>query len=326
MLFIRIPFQPSLRLFKCVLALAAFLFSAAYANAQTPPPHSSSSNAHPRLAFTFDDLPSHGPLPPGETRLQVAAKIISALHDAHVPPTYGFVNAATLETNPQELAVLQAWRTAGNPLGSHTWSHMNLNQNSLEDFETNITRDEPLLAQLMRRKDWHWFRFPYLAEGDTPAKHDGVRAFLAQRGYKIAAVTMNFDDYQWNDPYARCVAKSDNASIAQLQSTYLDAARANFDFYRGLSQSLYKRDIPYVLLMHIGAFDAEMLPKLLDFYRSRGVKFITLPKAERDRFYRVDTNPHLPSAPENLEDAMLKLKMSVPAEPVTTIKFDSLCR
>jgi hypothetical protein len=78
--------------------------------------------------------------------------------------------------------------------------------------------------------------------------------------------------------------------------------------------------------MHIGAFDAEMLPKLLDLYLSRGVKFITLPEAERDPFYRVETNPHLPAAPEDLEAAMLKRKMSVPPEPVTTIQFDSICR
>jgi hypothetical protein len=30
-----------------------------------------------------------------------------------------------------------------------------------------------------------------------------------------------------------------------------------------MSEQLYNRDIPYVLLMHIGAFDARMLPRLL---------------------------------------------------------------
>jgi peptidoglycan/xylan/chitin deacetylase (PgdA/CDA1 family) len=45
-----------------------------------------------QIAFTFDDLPAHGPLPPGETRIQVADKVIKALKKAHMPPTYGFVN------------------------------------------------------------------------------------------------------------------------------------------------------------------------------------------------------------------------------------------
>ncbi|MGB8476161.1 MAG: polysaccharide deacetylase family protein, partial [Candidatus Acidiferrum sp.] len=158
----------------------------------------------PQIAFTFDDLPAHGPLPPDETRLQIANKILSALRDAHLPPIYGFVNAAILEKEPDDLVVLQAWRDAGNPLGNHTWSHMNLNHNSLDAFEAEITRDEPTLSKLMNQQDWHWLRFPYLAEGDTPEKHDALRAFLAQHGYKIAAVTMSFSDYLWNEPYARC--------------------------------------------------------------------------------------------------------------------------
>jgi lysophospholipase L1-like esterase len=47
-----------------------------------------------KIAMTFDDLPEHGPLPPGETRMEVISKIIAALRDAQLPPTYGFVNAA----------------------------------------------------------------------------------------------------------------------------------------------------------------------------------------------------------------------------------------
>jgi peptidoglycan/xylan/chitin deacetylase (PgdA/CDA1 family) len=280
----------------------------------------------PQIAFTFDDLPAHGSLPPGETRPEVAAKILAALRAANLPPVYGFVNGQTNEREPGGPAVLQAWRDAGNPLGNHTWSHMNLNQNSLEDFEANVTRNEPLLNRLMNNEDWHWFRFPYLAEGDTPAKHDAVRAYLAQRRYKIAAVTMSFSDYLWNEPYARCMAKSDSAAVAQLKSSYLSAADANISYYRQLSHSLYHRDIPYVLLMHIGALDAEMLPQLLDLYRSRGFRFVSLPQAERDSFYRLDTNPALPSGPTTLEDALRARNLPVPATPAPPIDFNSLCR
>jgi peptidoglycan-N-acetylglucosamine deacetylase len=304
------------------LALAAFFaaasFSVSFALFSAAPA--------PQIAFTFDDLPAHGPLPPGESRLDVANKILSALRAAHLPPVYGFVNAAILEKEPDDLAVLQAWRDADNPLGNHTWSHMNLNQNSLEAFEAEITRNESTLTKLMSNDDWHWFRFPYLAEGDTPAKHDAIRAFLAQRGYKIAAVTMSFSDYLWNEPYARCMAKSDSAAVAQLKSTYLSAADANILYYRQLSHTLYKRDIPYVLLMHIGALDGEMLPKLLDLYRSRGFRFITLPQAERDSFYRLDTDPALPAGPTTLEDALRARNLPVPAAPAPPLDFNSLCR
>lgn len=288
-----------------------------------------------RIAITFDDLPAHGPLPPGETRLEVASNIIAALHHANVPPTYGFVNGVRVEEQPADAAVLQAWRAAGYPLGNHAWSHMNLNQHTLEEFEADVTRNEPLLSQWMKNeKDgefknndaWHWFRFPFLAEGDTPEKNAGIRAFLAQRGYKSAAVTMSFADYLWNDPYARCKAKGDEKAITLLENSYLTAADDSIDYSRGLSHTLYGRDIPYVLLMHIGAFDAEMLPRLLDLYRSRGVRFVTLEEAEGDEFYRRDTDLTQPPGASTLEGVMAEHHLPFPAHTMPTPQLDTVCR
>jgi lysophospholipase L1-like esterase len=287
----------------------------------------SPATTQPQIAFTFDDLPAHGPLPPGETRVEVMSKILSALSDAHMPPVYGFVNGLPVEQHPGDIAALKAWRNAGNPLGNHTWSHINLNQNSLLDFEANTTKNEPLLNDLMQGVDWHWFRFPYLAEGDTQEKKAGVRAFLFLRGYKVAGVTMSFGDYQWNDPYARCVAKGDKDAIAMLEDSYLAAADDGIRHYRELSQTLFGRDIPYVLLMHVGAFDARMLPHLLKVYRSRGFEFITLQQAESDDFYRQDTDLNLPPGPDMLEGVAAErhiVQLTSGTAPI--IQFDSICK
>lgn len=288
-------------------------------------PETSSAAPAPRIAFTFDDLPAHSALPVGETRIDIATKIVAALRDAHLPPVYGFVNGLSVEKQPADVAVLQVWRAAGYPLGNHSWSHMNANQNSLDDFEGDVTHNEPLLSGLMKDEDWHWFRFPYLAEGDTPEKKAAIRAFLFEHGYRVAGVTMSFGDYQWNEPYARCKAKGDNKAIALLASSYLQAAEDSIGFYRQLSQTLYGRDIPYVLLMHIGAFDAEMLPKLLDLYRAKGFQFVTLDEAERDEFYREDTDLRLPPGPDMLEG--LAAERHVPMsrhDPGPAL--DSVCR
>ena len=66
--------------------------------------------AAPEIAITFDDLPAHSALSPGETRLEIATKIIAALRDAHMPPIYGFMNGQPVEQQPADAAVLQAWR------------------------------------------------------------------------------------------------------------------------------------------------------------------------------------------------------------------------
>ena len=50
-----------------------------------------------QIAFTFDDLPSHGPLPPGVTRLQIADSILATLKKDKMPPTYGFINGKLVE-------------------------------------------------------------------------------------------------------------------------------------------------------------------------------------------------------------------------------------
>jgi peptidoglycan/xylan/chitin deacetylase (PgdA/CDA1 family) len=203
---------------------------------------------------------------------------------------------------------------------------MNLNQHSLEEFEQDVVRDEPVLASFMNHEDWRWFRYPFLAEGDTPEKRTRIRDFLREHGYKIAAVTMSFDDYLWNEPYTRCKAKSDTAPIEILENSYLSAASESVDYYRGIAYILYQRDIPYVLLMHVGAFDAEMLPRLLQLYRDKGFEFITLPEAGRDEFYRDATDLDLPPGPGTLEEAMSARHLSLPLRMDFAVQLDSLCR
>ena len=124
---------------------------------------------------------------------------------------------------------------------------------------------------------------------------------------------MSFGDYQWNEPYARCRAKDDQEAIAFLEKSYLAAAEDSIAYYRTLSHALYGRDIPYVLLMHLGAFDAEMLPRLLNLYRSKGFQFVTLEQAESDAFYREDMNLTLPPGPDSLEGVMAERHLPLPA-------------
>ncbi len=261
----------------CQLRRAVFIFIALSSAIFTP------ARAQ-QIAFTWDDLPAHGPLPAEETRVEIAKKLIAAMSDAHMPPVYGFVNGVQTEREPLSTPVLQMWRNAGLLMGNHTWSHPNLNTSSLADWQLDLQKNEPLLQKYMGNEDWHWLRFPYLAEGESAEKRLAERKFLAQHGYKIAAVTTSFGDYAYNEPYARCVAKNDSAAIARLEASYLDAAGATIDRSRSMAKTLYGHDIPYVLLMHVGAFDARMLPRLLKLYRDRGFSFVTLAQAESDPF------------------------------------------
>lgn len=279
-----------------------------------------------QIAFTWDDLPAHSALPAGETRVDIGRKLIQAMKDAHLPPVYGFVNGVALEREPASAPMLKEWRDAGFELGNHTWSHINLNTNTAAAWEEDLLKDEPVLKEYAAGGDWHWLRYPFLSEGDTPEKRAEIRKFLAGHGYRIAAVTMSFGDYMWNEPYARCVAKNDTEAIAQLESSYLEAASTDADFRRAMARALYGRDIPYVLLMHVGAFDARMLPRLLELYREKGFGFITLEQAEKDPFYRSSIDPALPQEPDLLETAMQARGLALPARPKPSLDPNSVCR
>lgn len=298
----------------------ALLGSKERASARKPKPEPA-----PMIAFTFDDLPAHSALPPGVTRLEVADGVIKALKAADAP-AMGFINGVATEREPASAPVLAKWRAAGFPLGNHGWSHANLDQLSDDQFLSELKRNEPLLQSLMGGQDWHWFRYPFLAEGGAdPAKRARIRTLLAGQGYKVAPVTMDFSDWAYNDTYARCAAKGDAAAIAQMEAAWLAGAEANIVRYRAMSKALYGRDVPYVLLMHLGAFDAHMMPRLLDLYRRHGFRFVSLEEAMRDSVYKAEVNPALPPEPQGLEGLMNARNLSIPpgyARPA----LDSMCR
>lgn len=284
----------------------------------------SPSNAT-KLALTFDDLPVHGPLPPGETRVEIARKIIAALQAAKAPPIYGFINGASVNTEPDSAPVLAIWRHAGLPLGNHTWSHMNAGQHAVEDFEADVQRNEPLLRTLSGG-DWHWFRYPYLSEGATPQQRARLRAFLAEEGYRVAGVTMSFSDYLFNEPYARCIAKGDKRAIGELEKNYLSAAADSLRFSRAMSHQLYGYDIPYVLLLHIGAFDARMLPRLLRFYRAQGIELVSLAEAQSNPWYKSYSDLRQAPGSSGLEAAMNERQLGLPSRTDYSQLLDALCR
>lgn len=254
----------------------------------------------PAIAFTFDDIPAHGPLPPGVSRSDVIRGITEALAAAKAP-AFGFMNAGFGADDPDTPKALAAWRRAGLPLGNHTYSHGNLNTAGVSAFAQDVIRNEaPLASAAGPGADWHWFRYPFLAEGDTPATREAARVLLRERGYKAAAVTMGFGDFLWNPIYTACVAKRDDAAVAELEQSFLADARSAALAARAAAKARVGRDVPYVLLMHVGAFDARMMPRLLALYQSMGFRFVSLAEAEADPFYAAATNLALPGPTPSL--------------------------
>jgi len=278
------------------------------------------------VAITFDDLPAHGALPPGMSRVDVARIILKDLKDARAPKVYGFINARKLEQHPEDMEVLKLWRGAGFPLGNHTYAHVSLNDSTAEEFERTIAADEPELQTLMGHQDWHWFRYPYLWEGETLEKRHAVRQYLRDHKYHIAQVTLDFEDYLWNGPYARCAEKQDGAAIEWLKSSYMSTAEQYIALDRAMAKLVYGRDIRHVLLLHIGGFETVMLPRLLDLLKRQGFKLVTLPEAEKDAAYKSDPDVALKDGGTLLDQMMEARHLSFPANSKPYEELSAVCK
>jgi peptidoglycan/xylan/chitin deacetylase (PgdA/CDA1 family) len=238
--------------------------------------------------LTFDDLPSHAALPPGVSRSDIARSILAALQARRAPPTYGFVNGKRLADGADAADVLRLWRAAGHPLANHTFSHIDLDANTPDAFAQDVLANEPILREHMGAEGWRWLRYPYLREGDTLEKRRAVSRFLGEQGYRVAHVTISFDDWAYNDPYARCRARNDAAAIAGLKESYVRRAADSITAAQDAARRRHGRDIPHVMLLHVGGFTSVMMPPLLDLLERRGFQLVTLPEAQDDPAYSID--------------------------------------
>ena len=274
---------------RAALIAAALLLSAA-----APAP-----DARREIAITIDDLPVHAPYPPGVTPLAVNRQMIAALKAARVPAT-AFVNAVNVKDAGTKQA-LREWRAAGFVLGNHTWSHPHLSELTIPQFEAELTKGEPILAKLRGNSDWRWFRYPFLDEGKDEAQRVAARQVLARHGYRVAGVTMSFSDWAFTAAYARCKAAGNAPGVAALERIYLNAARENLVASATNVSEAYGRDVPLVLLMHVSALSAHMMPKVIRLYREAGYRLVSLPEAERDAAFAGYTNLDLPP-PRSMEE------------------------
>lgn len=302
---------------KWIAALAILAASTAASAKELEPAHRA-----PEIAITIDDLPVHAPYPPGLTPLEVNRRMIAALKAADVPVT-AFVNAANV-TDAGTRRALREWRAAGFVLGNHTWSHPHLGELTMPQFEAELTKDEPILSKLGAGSDWRWFRYPFLDEGKDEEQRIAAREVLASHGYRVADVTTGFSDWAWTPGYARCTARHDSAGVAELETMYLAAAKQSILNDRETAHRVYGRDIPYVLLMHVSAMSAHMMPQVIGIYRGAGYRFVSLPQAESDPVYRSYTNLSLPPPPSPSEMAKAR-GVKLPSPPDYSAELDSIC-
>ncbi len=63
-----------------------------------------------------------------------------------------------------------------------------------------------------------------------------------------------------------------------------------FEYYETLSQKMFQREIPQILLLHVNLINADHLDTLAVMMKRRGYQFITLEEALADSTYQTPDN------------------------------------
>ena len=241
------------------------------------------------VALTFDDLPIAATKDPAEAQ-SVNRALLDALKKHHAP-AIGFVNEKTVRELGRDNGkrILEQWVRDGFDLGNHTFSHADLNNITLEQFKQEVVTGEnsfrPMLTEV--GKTPRYLRFPYNHSGDTGEKHDSVALFLKQRGYQVAACTIDNEDYLFNSAYIQMRAKQDDASAARLRAEYLAYTAVEIDYYVSLHEQVFDREIPQVMQLHANRLNADVIDQILHIFEERQYRFVSLEAAQSDPPYRV---------------------------------------
>jgi peptidoglycan/xylan/chitin deacetylase (PgdA/CDA1 family) len=248
-----------------------------------------------KVAVTFDDLPFAGPIRhDAAVERAITVRLLDAF-GAHRIPVTGFVigdriaahgEAGTVDS--ARVALLQRWLDRGFELGNHTFSHADFHTTPLEEMEREVSRADEVLAPLLaeRGRTLRYFRHPMLHVGRDSAARVAFEDFLKSHGYRIAPVTIDNDDYIFNDAYeyasergATDVAKR----IADAFASYMDE---KFVFFERNSDELFGRQIAQILLLHANRLNADTFDGLATRLERRGYRFLSLDDALADPAYQ----------------------------------------
>ena len=271
------------------------------------------------VAITIDDLPVVA-VSASSDWASVTERLLATLRQHHAPAV-GFVNERKLYVNDtldsSRVGLLEAWLQAGHELGNHTFAHRGAHTTPLAEYLEGITRGEKVTRALAHRagRPYRYFRHPQLHAGRSLAYRRGVERFLAAHGYTIAPVTVDNQEWVYALAYVVAEERGDSALRARVVAGYLRHLDSAFAYSERLSQQLFDREIPLVLLLHANQLNADHLGTILSRLEARGYRFVTLERALADSAYRSRDTYVGPVGPSWLIRWALSRGMQVPDEP-----------
>jgi peptidoglycan/xylan/chitin deacetylase (PgdA/CDA1 family) len=236
-----------------------------------------------RVALTFDDGPDMQDavaLSPAERNAAILAQLAQA-------GLRSILFVTRVDSDGARNALISQWGQDGHGVGNHTATHPDFNDPavSLEAFERELLACDRAIHAMpgyTRR-----FRFPYLKEGETAAKRDGFRAFLASQEYATGPVSIDTSDWYYSARLRERIARSPTADRIPYRDAYLRHLLDRARYYDHLSRAVLGRSVSHVILLHHNLINALYLRDVIAMFRANGWTVVDAETAFGDPVYRL---------------------------------------
>jgi peptidoglycan/xylan/chitin deacetylase (PgdA/CDA1 family) len=243
------------------------------------------------VAVTIDDLPLNSLRRDLTTQTTITRKLLHAIKSNKVP-AIGFVNENKLLTNGEldekRVTLLQMWVDAHLELGNHTFSHPDINRTPLDTYKQDVIRGEEVTRRLLRAQgqELRYFRHPFLHAGNNIETKLEFEKFLAERGYRIAPVTIDNSEWIFASAYEKALVRGDKQMAKRVAEAYIPYMAKKFAYFEQQSTALFGYEMKQVLLIHANSLNADYFDKLARMIKKRGYDFISLEEALTDKAYK----------------------------------------
>lgn len=234
------------------------------------------------IAITFDDAPTTDSATfTGEERTK---RLIAALKSAGVEQAAFF--CVPRDQSATKLSRLTAYAAAGHLIANHSNTHRNLKALSAEEYLADIAAADATLKGIANFRPW--FRFPFLAEGETREKRDAVRTGLRAMNYAQGYVTV--DNYDWYLNSLANSARKAGQTIDQsaLRDLYIEILTNAVEFYDAIAVKTLGHSPRHVLLLHENDLAALFIGDLVAALRNKGWTITSADKAYADPIAQIE--------------------------------------
>lgn len=195
--------------------------------------------------MTFDDGPSK---PAGSTEA-----VLDELAQNDVKATF-FISPNAQDVSPEapQCQSLLRMIREGHSVQSHTWSHLNLLDMTIEEIEAELTLVESWVASCTGSSvssiGWYQFRPPFGYLTSEQAQH------ISSIGYTLAA--WNLDSYDWQ---GGTIDEVFSRTLAEWAITGSEGGSG-------------------IMLMHDASTQPGFITRVVEHFRGQGYSFVTTPE------------------------------------------------